>query len=61
MHTYKKVKNENLWTVGYHTIGPNAQHNWNPLRDFGSEMEAASYANYLNGGGGHIPNTSWSK
>ncbi len=51
MHTYRKSKNEQLWTVGFWIGG-----SWESLKDFGSEKEAAAYVNYLNGGDGKVLN-----
>lgn len=53
MHTYLKAKDEQLWTVGhYRIIGDTdgTEHKWMPMRDFDTELEAATYVNFLNGG-----------
>jgi hypothetical protein len=49
MHTYRKSKHEELWTVGYWSpeVG---EPMWEPLKDFTNERKAAEYVNYLNGG-----------
>ena len=55
MHTYKNIRN--LWTTGYYEPrldGGVLYYKWNPLKDFHSEMEAADYVNYLNGGPAYI-------
>ena len=59
MHTYRKARDEQLWTVGYWRDGAprgaagGDMHRmpvWEPLQDFGTEKDAAAYASYLNGG-----------
>jgi hypothetical protein len=59
MHTYRKV--ERAWAVGYWLMAPTnmggarvTEHinSWTPVRVFEHERDAASYANYLNGGAG---------
>jgi len=56
MHTYFKTKGEDVWTVGhYKLVGDehcSSEHVWEAMKDFGSEVEAAAYVNYLNGGEG---------
>lgn len=57
MHTYKHEK-DGPWTVGFFepptvdSIGNSKMyaHWWTPLKDFSTEVEAAAYASYLNGG-----------
>ena len=53
MHTYRKSKDEELWTVGYFEpfCGTNdvLYMRWTPLKDFPDEGKAAIYVNYLNG------------
>ncbi len=55
MHTYRKAKNEQLWTVGC-WLNEDDNWAWEPMKDFGSEKEAAAYVNYLNGGDGKVLN-----
>jgi hypothetical protein len=54
MHTYKKAKDEDLWTVGhYYLTGGDAnssESRWVAMKDFSTEERAAHYVNYLNGG-----------
>lgn len=50
MHTYRKQKNENLWTVGYYTRGDGGFDVWSPVRDCDSEYLAACFTSFLNGG-----------
>jgi hypothetical protein len=56
MHTYRKSKDEQLWTVGhYKMIGDehfSSEHEWEAMKDFAKEDDAAAYVNYLNGGTG---------
>jgi hypothetical protein len=60
MHTYRKTKDEPLWTVGYYTqeVGRMGEpiSAWMPMKDFNTEEEAACYVNYLNGGVLNQPN-----
>jgi len=49
MHTYRKSKGEELWTVGFEMPSENV-HEWRPIKDFNEERQAAAYTSYLNGG-----------
>lgn len=60
MHTYSKHRGDpNVWTVGHYQISTESEGSafqmWVPMKDFGTEYEAAAYVNYLNGGDGKIP------
>ena len=46
MHTYRKSRDENTWTVGYWSN----EGNWVPLSDHPSAKLAREEVNYLNGG-----------
>lgn len=52
MHTYRKCKDENLWTVGYwlFAMSTGNKPEWQALSDHGSELEAIQRVNFLNGG-----------
>lgn len=56
MHTYRKSRDENLWTVGLWAPDDEAKwmysqpYKWHPVKDFTREDDAAAYVNYLNGG-----------
>ena len=54
MHTYKKL-GEELWYVMFRATDTNefgTFYEWNKIREFTTEGEAAAYVNYLNGGSG---------
>ena len=55
MHTYRKSKNEQLWTVGYWRREGQGGHVWEPLSDHSSEWDAMCRVNFLNGGEMIIP------
>lgn len=49
MHTYRKSKDENLWTVGYwRDVGEGTR--WEPISDHSTENLARMEVSYLNGG-----------
>ena len=60
MHTYRRNKGEQLWTVGFWEPGSLEQYNergvvvprWNALQDCRDEDQARRLVNYLNGGDG---------
>lgn len=58
MHTYRKSKREEIWTVGYFEPRSDSEghlfYEWYPLTDFGRETEAIARVNHLNGGNNHV-------
>jgi len=54
MHTYRKSKNEQLWTVGFweRLEGSIGGERWNALHHCRNERDAMRLVNYLNGGDG---------
>lgn len=58
MHSYKKSKGEDIWTVGYYSPSNfdtgELTYSWKPIRDFSNEDSAACFVNYLNGGKGNL-------
>ena len=56
MHTYLNTDGGTMWTVGHYQIKGSedfsSEHEWQPMKSFGSQHEAAAYVNYLNGGDG---------
>lgn len=54
MHTYIRSpqgQGEYIWVVGFRQPSETVN-DWTPLKDFNTEIEAAAYVNYLNGGDG---------
>ena len=56
-HTYRRNKDDEIWTVGYwqpasdREDGP-TYYTWMPIEDYADEGEARRLVNYLNGGRG---------
>ena len=53
MHTYQKVKGDDLWVVGY-WLRDGKGHSWHALSDHSSVEAACKQVNYLNGGNAHV-------
>jgi len=56
MHTYKKNASNHVWVVGHYRMDGSedcsSDATWLPLRAFDTELVAAAYVNFLNGGRG---------
>lgn len=60
MHTYRKSRNEPLWTVGVWVPadeGTRVDLRWHAIRDFNTELAAATFTSFLNGG--EPPHLNW--
>jgi hypothetical protein len=52
IHTYERVKDKDLYTVGIYTPIGDGEWCWEEFEEFTSEEDARRLVNYLNGGDG---------